>query len=299
MNELDASACPGLYTRLFEQSAVGEEWVYLVYYRHTADPKGFAVEEHVVTNEVYVPLPSPIIPAVPGSVMSKLLDMENPTKPVALANADAVWDETLAQHLTPGSTGEALSKISSGSSGSKQITVRILDTLSAPLQGVQVDLYDSTNVNFLSRVWTGISGLVNLGLDPGTYALRFFKTGYGFTIPAMIVVTVDATVTFVGTGLIIVVPPSAPNLCVVYGTVRDAGGQPISNAKVQAYAVTPQTINDTQESQAIVCTVTDANGFFQLELERLAQVGFTIEDTGLDVVRTVPNLPSQDLVTWV
>jgi hypothetical protein len=49
----------------------------------------------------------------------------------------------------------------------------------------------------------------------------------------------------------------------------------------------------------VACTVTDANGAFRLELERLAQVNFTIEDTGLNVIRTVPDLAMQDLASWV
>ena len=299
MAEVDAVSCPGLYTYLFGQSAVASEWVYLVYFRHTIDPKGFAVEEHIITNELYIPTPLPVVPVFPGdTVMGKLVAMEDPTTPVPLANADAVWDEMLAQHLLPGSTGAALNGLGAVTTGYKQITVYVVDTGSAPVSGCVVDIFDPTNTHFISRLRTDILGKAVLAIDPGTYAIRLWASGYAFTVPEMLTVTVDATVTYTGTSLIIITPPSSPNLCAIYGTVRDAAGNPVANAEVAAYAVTPQVVNDTQESAVIAATVTDANGYFRLELERLAQVSFTIQDTGLDVIRTVPDLPSQDIATW-
>jgi len=184
------------------------------------------------------------------------------------------------------------------SAGSKQITIQIRDGIT-PLQGVQIDVYDALNLNFVQRVWTPVSGNVAITLDPGTYNLRIFKSGYTFTVPVVLVVTIDATVTYLGTTVIIITPPSSPNLCVIYGTLRNAAGIPVVNAHVRAYSVTPQTVNGVQEGDPVACTVTDSNGYFELELERLAQVNLLIETTGLDVIRTVPNLATQNLVTWV
>jgi hypothetical protein len=299
MSELDAVNNPGAYTYLFLQSGIASEWVYLVYYRHTADPVGFAVEEHVVTNELYIPVASPFVPVSPGdTVMGRLAAMEDPDAAVAQANADAVWDETLGQHLAPGTTGEALARLATATSGSKQIAVTVLDGGAAPIQGCQIDVYGPTNVNFISRMWTDVNGHVALAIDPGTYALRLFASGYAFTVPEMLVVTVDAAVTYVGSNIVVITPPASPNLCAIYGTIRDAGGTPISNAKVQAYAVTPQTVGTTVEAEAVACTVTDANGFFQLNLERKAEVSFAIEDAGIDLVKTVPDAASQNFATW-
>jgi hypothetical protein len=216
----------------------------------------------------------------------------------ALADADAVWDETLSAHLTAGSTGAALANLSALMTGAKQITIRLRDPLVVAIQGAQIDVYDALNIGFLGRVYTPVSGNVNVALDPGTYNLRIFKTGWTFTVPIVLTVTVDAVVTYTGTTVIVITPPSAPNLCVVYGTIRNAGGIPVANAQVQAYSVTPQTVSGVIEGDPIACTVTDANGFFELELERNAQVNLLILRAGLDVIRTVPNLPTQDIVTW-
>lgn len=213
--------------------------------------------------------------------------------------ADVVWDAPMGDHTIPGSFGAAIMGITVPTVSSKQITLQIRGPLSVPLQGAQIDVFDSTNTFFLGRVTTPVSGNINVALDPGVYSLRIFKSGFAFTIPEILTVTVDAVVTFTGTGLVVILPPSAPNLCAIYGTVRDAGGNPVVNVKVQAYSVTPQTVSGVQEGEAIACTVTDATGFFRIELERKAEVTFTIETTGLEVVRTVPDLPSQDVATWV
>jgi hypothetical protein len=71
--EVDAVSSPGLYAYQFEQTKVGLEIIYTVYYRHMVDPVGFAVEAHVVTNEVYIPhsQPDPVIIG-PQTVMGQL-----------------------------------------------------------------------------------------------------------------------------------------------------------------------------------------------------------------------------------
>jgi hypothetical protein len=297
--EVDASNMPGLYAYLWEQSAIGSEWVYLVYYRHTADPVGFAVEEHVVTNELFIPVGSPVVPVLPGdSVMGKLVAMEDPTRPVALANADATWDEILSQHLASGSTGEALSKLATMLEGVWQIEINVEDTTPGPVQGVRIDVFDSTNTHFLGRVYTDLNGKVNVALDTGVYSLRMFKSGYSFTVPEVLTVTADASVTYVGVTLVVIVPPSDPNLCAIVGIVRNIAGKPIPNARVTAYAVTPQIVQGTQQHVELACTLTDGVGAFRMELERLASVNFAIEDTGLDVERVVPDAPVQNLDTW-
>jgi len=70
---MDPVNLPGVYTYLFEQDLVGLEIVYVVYYRNTVYPVGFAVEFHIITNEVYIPSvqPDPII-LNPQTLMGQL-----------------------------------------------------------------------------------------------------------------------------------------------------------------------------------------------------------------------------------
>lgn len=73
MAAVDAVASPGLYEYIFDQDMVGLEWEYLVYFRNLAVPLGFAVETHIITNEIYIPRtqPDPIIIGS-GSLMGEL-----------------------------------------------------------------------------------------------------------------------------------------------------------------------------------------------------------------------------------
>ena len=51
MSELDATNTPGLYTYFFEQTLIDVEQVLLIYFRNTATPVGFAIEEHTFSKE--------------------------------------------------------------------------------------------------------------------------------------------------------------------------------------------------------------------------------------------------------
>jgi hypothetical protein len=73
MVEIDSVNSTGLYLYMFAQDLVGLEWVYHIYYRNQTDTVGFSVEEHIITNEVYIPKtqPDPVVIG-PGSVMGQL-----------------------------------------------------------------------------------------------------------------------------------------------------------------------------------------------------------------------------------
>jgi hypothetical protein len=73
LSEFDAIDNPGVYRYIFEQSLIGTEHQYLMYYRHTTTPIGFAKEIHTITNEVYIPRtnPDPIVIG-PQTIMGQL-----------------------------------------------------------------------------------------------------------------------------------------------------------------------------------------------------------------------------------
>lgn len=235
-------------------------------------------------------------PAGIDTVVSLLTDMESATGDVALANAEAVWDTILAPFTTAGSAGKTLASCCQVFAGARQIEITIEDTGGAPIQGAQIDLYDATNTNFLTRVWTDIAGEVTLALDDGSYNLRIWATGYSFTVPEPLVVTADASVTYQGTtGPTF---PSSPDLCVIYGYVVDGGGAPIGGACVTAEPTTPQAPGGSQTVEYPIHVLTRQDGYFEMELLRNMEVRFAIEDTGYDEIKTVPDAASQFLGTW-
>lgn len=183
-------------------------------------------------------------------------------------------------------------------SGLRQITIDVdVVTVGTPIAGAIVDVFDATNTGFLFRTYTDALGLVTVGLDDGTYKLRLYAQGYTFTTPETLVVTADATAVIEGTGVAIS-PPSAPDRCVIYGTLRDASGRVHSGVCVDVYAVTPQTVSGVQKTKRIVSTRTNSEGYFEVELQRDAEVWIECEEAAIDMKRTVPDAASQDITTW-
>lgn len=299
MIEVDSAQNPGLYQYLFAQSGITASTLYYVYFRHLSDPVGFDIETHVVTDEIFIPSASPVVPVSPSdTVMGRLAAMEDPDTAVPQAITDAVWNDPLLAHSIPGSTGDALAHWAFGQVGSRQIDVTVQTPGSVPIQGAQVDVYDYSNTHFLTRKYADVNGHVAFALDDGTYNVRLFATSYAFTVPIALVVAADAAVTYLGTPLVIITPPSAPDLCRIYGVIRDAAGRAMAGTCITAWAVIPQVVAGVQDADQIASGVADANGFFEFELVRNTQVRIKCSPIGLDVSRTVPNLPAQDLTTW-
>jgi hypothetical protein len=186
-----------------------------------------------------------------------------------------------------------------GGTGSNVVTVTVQTAAPLPISGVQVDVYDATNTVFISRQTTDVSGQVTFALDVGTYRVRLFKSGYSFTVPETLVVATDPdSDTYEGTNLITVSAPSAPNLCVVYGVLRDVGGNVHAGSCVEFTSVTPQVVSGAQHSNRLQSVVTDAAGYFEIELERTSVVHVVSEDADIDTELTVPDAASQDFTAW-
>lgn len=222
----------------------------------------------------------------------------------ALAQTDAdavgaaVWDALLADHDTAATFGAAINNCCATAAGASQVTITVEDTGSNPVQGAQVDIFDSTNTTFLSRHFTDINGDVVIAIDDGTYKVRLWASGYAFTVPETLTVSGDGSVTYQGQSFLSPTPPTTPAHCVIYGQVLDVGGNPIVGAEVEAYAVTPQVGGGYIIGPLIVDTITDSSGYFELELLRNIEVNFKIDDADVDVIKTVPDAPAQWYTTW-
>lgn len=212
--------------------------------------------------------------------------------------ASAVWDALGTAYNTPGSMGSIV-QTAVGGGGSETVTIQINDDLGAPISGAQVDIYDATGVFFKTRVWTDILGQIDLRLDQATYSLYLFTSGYSYTSPVSLVVGAGPiAVTYVGTRLGIVDPPSNPDHCKIYGYVRDVLEVPVAGALVEVYAVTPQAVNGIQKHERIGYTETRSDGFFEISVGKLTLANFKIAGTDIDFEKTVPNLALQEFTAW-
>jgi hypothetical protein len=194
--------------------------------------------------------------------------------------------------------GDAINKCCATSIGASQVEITVEDDSSVPIQGAQIDIYDATNTTFLTRLFSDVNGQVNIAIDDGIYKVRLFASGYSFVVPETLTVSGDGQVTYQGVSFLSVSPASSPELCVIFGLLRDVGGNPVAGANVEAYAVTPQVGGGYQIGPQIAATISDTNGYFELELLRDALVQFKVADVDLEVIKTVPDAPSQYLTTW-
>jgi hypothetical protein len=152
---------------------------------------------------------------------------------------------------------------------------------------------------FVTAGQTEPDGTLSVALNVGMYEVRLTKTGYTFGAPSALSVPPLGVVVLEGSASTVAIAPD-PSLCVVFGTVRNAGGTPIAAAKVAAFAsAVPQAVGGAQVTQQPVSTVTDADGYFELPLARGASVRFSISHTGVDTVLAVPDADSIDVTEWV
>ena len=222
----------------------------------------------------------------------------------ALAQTDsaavgaAVWDALLASHDTPATFGAAINNCCATAAGASQVTINVQDLSSNPVQGAQVDIFDSTNTTFLSRHFTDVAGQFNIAIDDGTYAVRIWASGYAFTVPETLTVSGDGSATFQGQSFLSPSAPSGPDKCVIFGQVLDVGGTPVVGAEVDAYATTPQVGGGYIIGPQIASTITNTQGYFELELLRETTINFKIDDADVNEIKTVPDAPSQWYTTW-
>lgn len=182
--------------------------------------------------------------------------------------------------------------------GLRQITIHVQDGVAAPIGGVHISVYDATNVTFLTRGDTDTNGNLLVALDDATYKLRMAKGLHGFTVPESMVVTADATKTFIGTAFT-APTPSAPDKCVLFGTIRDSKTAPMAGAQVDVYATTEQFVGDITLGNRLGTTMTDAAGYFQIELGKGTEVRFVVVDAGIDYTKTVPATANKNIADWV
>lgn len=176
------------------------------------------------------------------------------------------------------------------------ITTQEADT--TPISEVSVSIYtDSARTNLFATVDTGLTGTyTGLGMDAGTYYWAASKVGVTFASGSF-TISASGEEVLVGT---VETPslPSSPNLCVIFGTLRNAGGVVLVGADINVYAITPQIVSGVQMDNRIASATSSVTGYFELELEKGAEVRLVIELANRDETLTVPDAANQDIATW-
>ena len=240
-----------------------------------------------------------ILAAIPATE-ADLINLDETLEEIA----HAVVDEVITSgHVVPGSLAlEVLSRAEP--SGLREITIHVQDNVSAPVDGVDVAVYDSTNTTLLTRGTTNSSGNYVVHLDDGTYKARMAKALYSIALGTL-VVTADATATFTA-GPVVPIGTAEPGECLIYGTVRDAANSLVDGAVIDFTAETPQGVGDDVLSSGETSITTGPSavhpawtaGYFEVSLRRLARVRLSSTLSKLDnLVVTIPNAATSTLAS--
>lgn len=229
------------------------------------------------------------VTAISGADGDDLKDISDELAAVELAirGADSDTLETLSDQID----------LVQPPAGLYEVTIHTQDGGGAPIPLVDWAVYDETNVTQIWSNRTNASGNKKIYLNAGTYKVRKSKNWFEFLDAETMVVTKDETFNFVG--IAFVAPsPSGPGLCSIYGYTDDAAGVRHANATVEAFAVTPQVVDDFRKTNRVASVKSDAVGYYVIELSRKTKVRFRIYVSKLDVERTVPDLSSKKESEW-
>lgn len=185
----------------------------------------------------------------------------------------------------------------SPATGSEMVTLTAQTSGLVAVPDVSVGIYDSANTALISTHVTDSNGQVVTALNDGTYKVRLRKAGYTFTVPETLTVSGATSDSFTATAWAPSVP-SAVDLCVVFGTLVDAGGDPLTGAIIEARVAVPDAVGGYRLANPKETATTDGDGYFELELVRGAHISLICTPAGIRGTFLVPASASQDFATW-
>ena len=189
------------------------------------------------------------------------IDLKDTIPKVHAVNTDP---DTTASHIWSWSTRT----LTSGSgSGANQASIKVLQSSdSAEIVGAQVQVLNLSQTSTLGLLTTDASGEATFALDNDTLLVRLYKPGWSFTVPETLKVFVDTDTTYYGAHFDPGSPP-APDLCRVYGWIKDINDLPLSGAKVKAgIDAVPLRYQNVLISPYFRETTTDSDGYWYLDL---------------------------------
>lgn len=132
---------------------------------------------------------------------------------------------------------------------------------------------------------------MTFGLPDGIYSAKLSAySRYSFTYPEVLTVSGTTTVTYYGTPASIS-DPSLPELCIIFGWLITGAGQAFQGAVVVATITNRREFSDQGHGviHSDTLVVSDADGFFEMELLKNEQYKLFITAQNYEKVVTIPN----------
>lgn len=213
--------------------------------------------------------------------------------------ADAVVDEVLAGHVTAGSLAKIISDllVLAGSGGAYSTTLQVVDGDGDPIADVKFSLYAGGALYTTGSI--GPTGVRVIGLQAATYSIRLARAGVDFGAPTTFTVAADGeTKTFTGT--LVTLPVSDdPDYCRISGTLRDAGGNILTDQVIRFRVVVPGAVGAATGVSVWVEVMSDDDGVFSVDMVRGTVVQVDCQPAGYNLTeKTVPDAAGQDFQDW-
>ena len=162
--------------------------------------------------------------------------------------------------------------------GTNTVTIK---TLTAGLLAIpDAELIIENNLSqVIATGVTDANGEFKLNLDDGAYTAKPRKSMVNFPVSQSLVVDpLNLIFTITGSPLLPTIP--SVGLQTIYGTVLNINKSYAASKKVDAYIQEPQIIAAAFLTKMILNDTTDANGYFELQIIKGAEITVTIENHG-------------------
>jgi len=167
-------------------------------------------------------------------------------------------------------------------------------TIDAGQPDIDVHVYDSTNVVWITSGTTNQSGQVILYLNDGSYKVRLRSPGVNYVSPETLTVSGDTEVSYSGSVVPILVPEDS-DTCRVYEFCYQQGGTtPLAEVSARCTITSlPYDYDDKLHSGAATAGTYDATtGYLYWDVVRGATVLIQIPELGVNKRVVVPDAGS-------
>lgn len=180
--------------------------------------------------------------------------------------------------------------------GANQVTITVNDTVPNPIEGVQVQIWNSADTVLQDIKSTNASGQVVVMLNDGDYKVKLFKSLVSFTVPEDLTVSGTTTDTYEGT-LITITSGAGAGECEV--SIFSASQRP--TVALSSLTGTAQIVSLPAELTGVFYPGKKIDGTYDSVLGRIfwvlprgATVAFKVDDLGIQTENAIPDQASAD-----
>jgi len=188
--------------------------------------------------------------------------------------------------------------------GLESVVLTAVDTNNsdAPIQGMLVNIWNSTSTTLLTYATTDSLGQISFSIDAGDYVAKCFKAGVSVSDQDITVASSSSSVQnfTISAQSVAVSAPSSPNLCRLYADFIDQAGSAVSGFKVTVTNLfSEQSASSSGLSIVGNSNTYESNSLGHVEFDVVigAKIQIALVGTGLTREITVPDQATGNILT--